>query len=107
MLLFFSYFSTRARLAVRKILQFGYAVDRPVENVKSCYSYYPLLYHDYQPVLKIRGRGIELLLSVNIAPSFEDTEPKETCLPDLSGQKWEVHKMPSILISEEGFIALT
>jgi hypothetical protein len=24
---------------------------------------------------------------------FEDTEHKETCLPDLSGQQWEVHEM--------------
>jgi hypothetical protein len=46
-------------------------------------------------------------LSSNISPRFENTEPKKTCLPDLSEQKWEVHKMPSILISEEGFIALT
>ena len=106
MLLFFSYFSTRARLIVRKILQFGYAINRPVKSVKSCYSYYPLLYYDYRPVPRIRGRGIELLLSPNIALRFEDAEHKETCIPDLSGQKWEVHKMPSILISEAGFIAL-
>jgi hypothetical protein len=105
--LFFSYFSTRARLAVREILQFGYAIDRPVQSVKSCYSYYPLLYYDYLPVSGIRGHGIELLISSNIAPRFEDIEHKETYLPNLSGQKWEVHKMPSILISEEGFIALT
>jgi hypothetical protein len=47
----------------------------------------PLLYYDYQPVPGIQGRGIELLLSSNIAPRFKDTEHKETCLPDLSGQK--------------------
>jgi hypothetical protein len=46
-------------------------------------------------------------LGSNIAPRFEAIEYKETCLPDLSGQKWEVYKMPSILISEEEFIALT
>jgi hypothetical protein len=46
-------------------------------------------------------------LSSNIVLRFEDIEHKETCLLDLSGQKWEVYKMPSILISEEGFIALT
>ena len=45
--------------------------------------------------LECGGRGIELLISSNIAPRFEDIEHKETCLPDLS------------LISEEGFIALT
>jgi len=26
--------------------------------------------------------------------------------PDLSGQKWEVYKMPSNVISEEGYIVL-
>jgi len=30
---------------------------------------------------------IELLFSSNIAPRFEDTEHKEICLSDLSGQK--------------------
>jgi hypothetical protein len=68
-----------------------------------------LLYYNYRPVLRIWRRGIELLLSSNITPSFEDTEYKETCLPDLSGQKWEVYKMPSILISEgagEGILSL-
>jgi hypothetical protein len=96
--LFFSYFSTRAGLAVRKILQFGYAVDRPVESVKSCYSYCPLLYYDYRPFPGIRDRGIELLLISNIAPKFEDTEHKETCLPSLSGPKGGVHKTPSGLL---------
>jgi hypothetical protein len=97
LLLFFSYFSTRARLIVRKILQFGYAIDRPAKSVKSCYRYYPLLYYNYRPLPGIRGRGIELLLSSNIAPRFKDIEYKETCLPGLSGQKWEVHKMPKHL----------
>jgi hypothetical protein len=50
---------------------------------------------------------MKLLSRKNIAPKFKDTERKETFMPDLSGQKWEVHKMPSILISEKGFIALT
>ena len=85
LLLLFSYFSTRARLAVRKILQFGYTVDHPIESVKSYGSFYPLLYYDYQPVPGVRGRGIELLLISNIILKFEDTEHKETCLPDLSG----------------------
>jgi len=94
-------------LQLEKILQFGYIVDYLIKRVKSCYSYNPLLYYDYQLVPGTRGRGIELLLSSNITLKFEDTEYKETCLPDLSGQKWEVYKMLSILISEEGFIALT
>jgi hypothetical protein len=35
----------------------------------------------------IRDRGIELLLSSNIAPRFEDTEHKETYTPSFSGPK--------------------
>jgi hypothetical protein len=87
LLLFFSYFSTKAQLTIRKILQFDYAVNRPIKNVKSCCSYYPLLYYSYWLVLEIRGRNIEFLLSLNIAPKFEDTKLKETCQLDLSGQK--------------------
>jgi hypothetical protein len=46
---------------------------------------------------------------MNIALRFEDIEYKEPLYriyPDKVGGT-EVHKMPSILISEEGFIALT
>jgi len=89
-------------LQLEKILQFGYIVDYLIKRVKSCYSYNPLLYYDYQLVPGTRGRGIELLLSSNITLKFEDTEYKETCLPDLSGQKWEVHKMP--LLNKRGRI---
>jgi hypothetical protein len=32
-----------------------------------------------------RGYSIELLLSSNIIPRFENTKYKEICLPDLSG----------------------
>ena len=53
-----------------------------------------MLYHNYQPVPGIQGRGIELLLSLNIPSRFKDTEQV-------------VPKMPSILISEEGFIDLS
>ena len=105
MLLFFSYSSTRAWLAVRIILQFDYAIDHPVESVKSCCSYYPLLYHDYRPVSKFRGHGTKVLSRKNITPSFEDLEHKETYMPSLSGPNEEVHKMPSFLISEEGFMS--
>jgi hypothetical protein len=94
LLLFFSYFSIRARLTVRKIPQFGHTIDYSIKSVKSRRSYYPLLYYDHQPVPGIRGRDIELLLSSNITLKFKDTEHKETCLPDLSGQKWLVYKMP-------------
>jgi hypothetical protein len=45
---------------------------------KAAVAITPLLYHDYRPVPEIRGRGLELLLSSNIAPRFEDTERKET-----------------------------
>ncbi len=60
------------------------AVDRPVESVKSCYNYHPLLFYDYYPVLGIRAHGIELLLSSNIVPRFKDTEHNETYMPSLS-----------------------
>jgi hypothetical protein len=88
--LLFSYSPTRARLEIRKILQSSYAINRPVKSVKSWCSYYPLLYYDYRSVPGIRGRGIEFLISSNIAP-IEDTEHKETCLPYLSGQKNSKH----------------
>ena len=91
-----------------KIRHFGYAIDCLVKSIKSCYSYYLLLCYDCRLVPGFWGLGIELLSSSNITLRFEDVEYKETCLPDLSGQKWEVHKMPSILISEEGvYLKLT
>jgi hypothetical protein len=40
-----------------------------------------------------------------MTPSFEHLKHKETCVPDLSGQKWEVYKMPHL--NKQGFIALT
>jgi hypothetical protein len=44
-----------------------------------------------------------LLLRSNIASRFEIREHKETCLPDLSGQKWRY--FAKHLISERGFIS--
>ena len=84
----------------RIILRFDYAVDYPVESVKSCYGYYPLLYYDY------RGHGTKVLLKKYMTLSFEDLEYKETYMPDLSGPNDEVHKMPSFLINQEGFMSL-
>jgi hypothetical protein len=49
---------------------------------------------------------MKLLSRKNIVPSFEGTEIKITCLPDLSEQKWEVYEMPSILLGEEGLMVL-
>ena len=92
----FNYFSIRARLLIRKLLYFGSTVDRPVGSTKSCSSYYPLLYHDYQPVPGIRRRDIDLLISLNRALKFENTEYKETCLLDLSGKRWGKYRMLSI-----------
>jgi len=54
---------------------------------KAAIAIIPLLYHDYRPVPETRGHSIEPLLSSNIAPRFKDTGHKETCLPDLFGQK--------------------
>jgi hypothetical protein len=83
-------------LQLEKILQFGYAVDRPVESVKSCCRYYPLLYHDYRSVSEFRGHGTKVLSRKNLTPSFEHLEHKETCVPSLSGQRGR-HKTPSDL----------
>jgi len=106
LLLFFRYSFIRAWLTVRIILWFDNAIDHPVKSVKSCCSYYPLLYHDYRPVFKFRGHGTKVLSRKNITPSFEDSEHKEIYVPSLSGSNEEVHKMPSFLISEEGFMYL-
>jgi hypothetical protein len=47
---------------------------------------------------------MKLLSSLNIGLMFEKKMYKKTCPPDLSGQKWEMYTMPSVLISERGFI---
>jgi hypothetical protein len=51
-LLFLSHFSIRIQFAERKYRGLGYAVDCPVDGVKSHFSCSPLLYHGY-----INGRG--------------------------------------------------
>jgi hypothetical protein len=48
---------------------------------------------------------MKLLLTNNIALSFEDIEHKETYVPDLFEQSGRYTKC-RILISEKGFIAL-
>ena len=73
---------------------------------KAAVAITPLLYHDYRPVFKFRGHGTKVLSRKNITPSFEDSEHKEIYVPSLSGSNEEVHKMPSFLISEEGFMYL-
>jgi hypothetical protein len=90
LLLFFSYFFTRNRIAVRKYYSCSNSVDHPVDGIESRFCCSPLLYYDYWPVPGIQGHGIELLLSSNIAPRFQNTEHKESCPPDLSGQKWDI-----------------
>ena len=64
-LLVFSYFSTRARLAVKTILQFGYTVDYPIDGVKSRFSCSPLLYLEYRPISKFRDYNTKVLLREN------------------------------------------
>ena len=93
MLLFFSYFSTRDRLAVRKSRQFGYALNLSVNCDKSCCSCYPLFYHNYRPVPEIRSCGIEFLSISYIASKFEDTEYRKICPPDLFRQskRWTLN----------------
>lgn len=94
--MFFSYFSIRTWLVVRKILKFGYTVNHSIKSVKSYNSYYPLLYYDNRPVLGIRDKGIVLILSLNIALKFKYIKLKGTYLPDLSGQRWEIYEMPHL-----------
>ena len=103
MLLFFSYFSIRVQFVVRKYYHCGHIINCPINSVESPFGYSPLLYYNYWPVSKFRDRSMKLLSRKNIAPKFKDIERKETFMPDLSGQKWEVHKILSILISKEGF----
>jgi hypothetical protein len=84
--LFFSYFSVRIRFVVLKYRSCCHAVDPPVDGVKSLWGCSPLLYHDYRPVFEFRGHGTKVLSRKNTAPSFEDSEYKETYVPSLSGQ---------------------
>jgi hypothetical protein len=83
--LFFSYFSIRIRFVGRKYRSCGHAVDPPVDGVKCLWGCSPLLHHDYQPIFEFRGHGTKVLSRKNMAPSFEDSEQKETCVPNLSG----------------------
>src|SRR5450432_3017515 len=87
LLLFFSYFSIRIRIVVRKLLQFSYTIDCPVNSVESYCSCSPLLCHHYWPFSEFRGHGTKVLSRNNMTLSFEDTEDKETCMPSLSGQR--------------------
>jgi hypothetical protein len=79
LLLFFSYFSTRIRVIMRKYHGCGYTVDRPIDGVKSRFGGSPLLYYNYQPLSKFRGHGMKVESRKNISLRFEDTKHKETC----------------------------
>ena len=98
LLLFFSYFSTRIRFAMRKYHDYSYAVDRPVDSVESGFSCFPLLYPVYRPVSEFRGHGTKVLSRNNIALSFEDKKHKETCMPSLSGQRGRYTKRQANLL---------
>src|SRR5436190_7647511 len=86
LLLFFSYFSTRIQIVVRKMLQFSYTINYLVNSIKSCCSCFPLLYYNHWPVSKFRDHSMKLLSRINMALRFEDTEHKEPLCPNLSRQ---------------------
>jgi hypothetical protein len=56
---------------------------------------YPIM---TRPVSGVRGRDIKLPLSSNIGFKIENKEYEEICLPSLTGQKWDVHRMPSTFL---------
>ena len=87
LLLFFSHFSIRIRSPTRNSPRSCYAVDRPVHGVESRFSCSSLLYHDYQPVSRIRGHSTKVLSRKNITPDFKNSEHIETCTPGLSGKR--------------------
>ena len=78
---FYSYFSTRVRLVVRKYYSCGHVINCPVDGVESP----SILYYNYWPVSKFRDCSTKLLLRKNIALKFKDLEWKATFMPDLSG----------------------
>lgn len=84
---FFSRFSSRARVAARKYRGCDHDIDRPVDGVKSPFGYSPLLYHDHPPVSDFRGHGTMMLSRKNTKRDFEDTEQEGVCVPSLSRQK--------------------
>jgi hypothetical protein len=86
-LLFFSRFSTRIRFGVRKYRGLGHAVDRPVDGVKSRFSCFPPALARVSACLQFRANSTKFLSIKNLVPSFEDPEHKETCMPNLSGQR--------------------
>jgi hypothetical protein len=61
--LFFSSFSIRIQFIVRKYYSCGKTIHRPVNRVESHFSYSPLLYYNYRPVLKFRGNSTKVLLT--------------------------------------------
>lgn len=54
-LLFFSYFSMKSRLIVRKMLYSSYIIDLCINSIKSYNSYSSLLYYNYRPISEIQA----------------------------------------------------
>ena len=71
-------------------------IDRAAAGVGSRFGFLPLLCHGHWPISNFWSYSTKLLLGENVPPKFEDIEHKETCLPGLSGQRWEMHKMPHL-----------
>jgi hypothetical protein len=61
LILFFSYFSMGARLVIRKIIQFGYTVDRPVKTSKAAIVITPCSVMTVGPIFEFRGHGMKVL----------------------------------------------
>ena len=79
--LLFRQFSTGSQATVRKYRCLGHAVDRSVHGVENCFSCSLLLHHDYRPVCEFRNNSTKVPSREDVAPSFEDTEHKETSMP--------------------------
>ena len=83
---------------MRKYHGCSYAIDRPIDSVKSRFSCFLLLCHDYWPVSEFRGHGTKILSRNNLTLSFEDTKHKETCIPSLSGHRGKYTKRQANLL---------
>ena len=71
--------------------QCGHVILSIVPSVASraASAFPPLLYHDYRPVLGIRGHGTKVLSGKNITLTFKDSKHIEICMPSLSWKRGE------------------
>ena len=95
--LFFSHFSTAFQSAAKLYRGLGYAADRSVHCPLYLCPYALLRLSAY---LRISGPWTKVPLRENMAPSFDDTEHKETRMPSLSVQSGRhiKRKTPRVLV---------